>query len=140
MAQDNNAANLDLAQILQTLANLPPMPEVTQQSQPQFYNPTQGYYPTSASKHETNTPPPGPYQSSPSLDPTSNNWSSLQHRQAPPKPQQCRNATPTIDPSTIVEWKHGLRCVNKVAAQNSNFAASVQKVRLQNTPGLCPSY
>ena len=136
MSQDNNTANLDLAQILQTLANLPPLPEVAQQSQPHPYNPTQGYYSTNALSHESNAPLLAPYQPNPSLDPASNNWSSLQHRQALPKPQQCRSATPIIDPSTIVEWKLGLRCVNKVAAQNSNFAASVQKVCSHNTPGL----
>jgi hypothetical protein len=130
MAQDNNAANLDLAQILQTLANLPPVEDLGQQNQPQLYDHTQGYYSLNASRQQSTTPPPDPYEPSPSLDPTSNNWPSLQHLQAPPKTLQHRGITPTIDPSTIIEWKHGLRCVNKVAAQNSNFAASVQKVYL----------
>jgi hypothetical protein len=33
-----------------------------------------------------------------------------------------------IDPATITSWKHGLRCVNKIAAQNPNFIGTVQKL------------
>ena len=46
---------------------------------------------------------------------------------------QGRTATlspkPMIDPATITTWQEGLRCVTKIAAQNSHFAARVRKVR-----------
>ncbi|KAF1974902.1 hypothetical protein BU23DRAFT_385977, partial [Bimuria novae-zelandiae CBS 107.79] len=33
-----------------------------------------------------------------------------------------------IDPATITEWKHGLRCVNKTATQNPAFVPAIQKL------------
>lgn len=44
-----------------------------------------------------------------------------------PKPQ-ARTSTPLIDPATIIDWKSGLRCVSKIAAQNLDFPASVRKL------------
>lgn len=35
---------------------------------------------------------------------------------------------PMIDPSTITTWQDALRCVTKIAAQNAQFAASINKV------------
>ncbi|KAE9966377.1 hypothetical protein BLS_007041 [Venturia inaequalis] len=34
--------------------------------------------------------------------------------------------SPLIDPSTILEWPLGLRCVNKLSAQNPNFGPTVK--------------
>ncbi|KAF2271791.1 uncharacterized protein EI97DRAFT_348893, partial [Westerdykella ornata] len=44
-----------------------------------------------------------------------------------PHPQH-RPTGPTVHPSTITEWKHGLRCLNKLAAQNPHFETSIQKL------------
>ncbi|KAK5133394.1 hypothetical protein LTR08_007733 [Meristemomyces frigidus] len=40
---------------------------------------------------------------------------------ASPKP-------PQIDPATITVWQEGLRCVTKIAAQNSQFAVGIKKM------------
>lgn len=38
---------------------------------------------------------------------------------------------PMIDPSTITAWPDALRCITKIAAQNTRFAASIKKVSSQ---------
>lgn len=38
---------------------------------------------------------------------------------------------PMIDPSTITAWPDALRCITKIAAQNTQFAASLKKVSSQ---------
>ena len=48
--------------------------------------------------------------------------------QLPLPKSQVRSSTPLIDPSTIIDWKQGLRCVSKIAAQNPQFASSVRKL------------
>lgn len=137
MAEDNNGANLDLAQILQTLANLPGMPNVAQQIQQQPYDPSQVFPAQSASvpEHGGAIPAPASYGHDQTQDLRSTGWPPLQHHQPPSRPQS-RTTTPTVDPSTIIEWKHGLRCVNKIASHNPHFEASVQKVRSPNASRL----
>lgn len=48
------------------------------------------------------------------------------------KPQSRSAATaspkPVIDPATITTWQEGLRCVTKIASQNSQFAAIIRKM------------
>lgn len=49
------------------------------------------------------------------------------------RPQSRANATPSpkpIDPGTITTWQDGLRCVTKIAAQNTQFSAAIKKVSL----------
>ncbi|KAF1932985.1 uncharacterized protein M421DRAFT_53328 [Didymella exigua CBS 183.55] len=103
---ENNAlpANMDLDAILRTLASLP-KPE-DQQGQPQ---PQDTYL---LQQHIT-------------ADPRLAGRSS--QSQSIPKPQ-VRSATLLIDPATIIDWKQGLRCVSKIAAQNPQFSVSVQKL------------
>lgn len=48
-----------------------------------------------------------------------------------PPASQNRVSIPLIDPATITEWKQGLRCVSKIAAQNANFAQIVRKACFQ---------
>ncbi|KAF2712207.1 hypothetical protein K504DRAFT_426227 [Pleomassaria siparia CBS 279.74] len=143
MAQDNNGMTLELAQFLQTLANATPQIQQNQQStyiqqnQPSSYiqqNQQSSYDPTQllsnqpdVSNRSTTPPAPVSYGYGQSQDPRLNGWPPMQHRQPPPVPQY-RTPTPTIDVSTIIEWKHGLRCVNKIASHNPNFVASVQKL------------
>ncbi|KAF2786027.1 hypothetical protein K505DRAFT_319104 [Melanomma pulvis-pyrius CBS 109.77] len=118
MAEANDGANLDLAQILQTLANLQAMPNIVEQDQPQPYDPSRMLPAQSASipEHGGAIPALASY----GQDQT--------HRQPPPGPPQSRTMTPSIDPSTIIEWKHGLRCVNKIASHNPHFEATIQKL------------
>ena len=48
--------------------------------------------------------------------------------------QQCliNPASPNfvIDPATITTWQDGLRCVTKIASENSRFASNIRQVRL----------
>ena len=44
-----------------------------------------------------------------------------------------------IDPATITEWTAGLRCVNKIAVQNRDFAAAIKRVSFQLSVTLFPS-
>ena len=53
------------------------------------------------------------------------------------RPQSRSAATgspkPVIDPATITSWQEGLRCVTKIAARNSQFAAGIRKVTRRST-------
>ncbi|KAH7380728.1 hypothetical protein BKA66DRAFT_465274 [Pyrenochaeta sp. MPI-SDFR-AT-0127] len=122
---ENIEQNLDLEKILATLANLPRSENEAYQGQQLSYDPNQshqGYqgrtqpYPT---EHDV------PYKQS--TDPRLVGRPAPTHRQPPPRPQD-RASTPLIDPSTITEWKQGLRCVSKIAAQNPEFAPAVRKL------------
>lgn len=116
---ENITPNLDLEKILATLAGLqqPPVNTNEQQQQPlaphnvnnQFL-PKQYAYTQSNPQHTTQDP-----------------RLLRQPAQVQSRPQE-RTSTPLIDPSTITEWKQGLRCVSKIAAQNPEFAAVVRKV------------
>ncbi|KAF2872120.1 hypothetical protein BDV95DRAFT_36535 [Massariosphaeria phaeospora] len=109
MAQNENEENPELARILHTLANLPPNP-VPHGPGTGFPVPHSAYY-----------APPG------TPDPRLVERTALEHRQASPKPQK-KIGTLMINPTTITEWKQGLRCVSKLAAVNQNFVATVQKM------------
>lgn len=105
MAEDNALpVNMDLDAILRTLASLPKPEEHQGQVPPQeSYLPQQ---PLTADPRLAGRPP---------------------QPQPVPKPQ-VRSSTPLIDPATIIDWKQGLRCVSKIAAQNPQFSASVRKL------------
>ncbi|KAF1947656.1 hypothetical protein EJ02DRAFT_449133 [Clathrospora elynae] len=123
---ENIEQNLDLAKILATLANLPKPEGPPYQDQQQAYESGQSY------QHYQDAPQQYPPEQSniyrQSADPRlARQAPHLQHRQPPPRPQD-RASTPLIDPSTITEWKQGLRCVSKIAAQNPEFAATVRKL------------
>lgn len=127
MAENNDVQNIDLAQLLQTLANLPKPQNTTPQPPEQAYDPSQPLI-----RAENVAPSHHPAQAGisygheQSLDPRLSSRPQPSSRQHP-TPQN-RTSTPVIDPATITEWKHGLRCVNKLAAQNPNFVSSVQKL------------
>ncbi|KAJ4382113.1 hypothetical protein N0V86_002442 [Didymella sp. IMI 355093] len=105
MAEDNALPpNMDLDAILRTLASLPKPEEQQGQFQPQ-----DPYLPQQQS---TADPRLAGRPSQP---------------QSIPKPQ-VRSSTPLIDPATIIDWKQGLRCVSKIAAQNPQFSISVRKL------------
>lgn len=117
--------NLDLAQILATLANLPKPETQNYEQQTQEANPGQTYpgvqNPTQAYLDHQNTA-----YSQPG-DPRLVNRQVPHHRQPAPKSQE-GPSTPLIDPSTITEWKQGLRCVSKLAIQNPDFIGAVRKL------------
>jgi hypothetical protein len=124
MAENINQ-NLDLEQILATLANLPKPEAQPAHDQQQTYDTYQSHqgYPDAQQSY-----PPGQnglYEQP--TDPRLAGRAPLQHRQPLPKPQD-RVSSPFIDPSTITEWKQGLRCVSKIASQNPDFAPAVRKV------------
>jgi hypothetical protein len=116
---ENIDQNLDLEKILATLANLPKTESQPQQDAQQPYGTGQSYQ-----WHDV--PPTYPYEQShhyqQQADPR---LADRLHQQ--PTPQN-RVSSPLIDPATITEWKQGLRCVSKVAAQNPGFASAVRKV------------
>ena len=122
---ENIPQNLDLAQILATLASLPKPEAQPGQDQQQPYESShsnQGYQ-----NIQQQYPPEqvNPHQQS--ADPRLAGRPAPQHRHPAPKPQD-RVSTPLIDPSTITEWKQGLRCVSKIAARNPEFAPAIRKV------------
>lgn len=113
-------ANMDLEAILRTLASLP-KPEEQPQDPHDLHaqshsegDRNQNHATDSRLSHQLPTADPRLAGRSPQLP-------SL------PKPQ-ARSSTPLIDPATIIDWKSGLRCVSKIAAQNPEFAASVRKL------------
>nr|POF13154.1 hypothetical protein CFP56_10302 [Quercus suber] len=58
-------------------------------------------------------------------------WPALQ-RSNDPRPRPQGHNVPTvkpIDPATITSWQEGIRCVTKIAAQNTLFAAAIRKAR-----------
>ncbi|EFQ88459.1 hypothetical protein CFE70_009839 [Pyrenophora teres f. teres 0-1] len=122
---ENLPPNLDLAQILATLASLPkpePQPSQDQQQPNEHFYDNQGYQ-NSQEQHlpeQVNT-----HQQS--ADPRLIGRSAPQHRHPAPK-QQETVSSPLIDPSTITEWRQGLRCVSKIAARNPEFAPAIRKL------------
>ncbi|KAF2853011.1 hypothetical protein T440DRAFT_445934 [Plenodomus tracheiphilus IPT5] len=117
--------NLDLAKILATLANLPKPDPQSYEQQPQEQNAGQSYPAFQDPAHAYPIHPSSAYDQS--ADPRLVGRRTPQHRQPAPKPQE-RSSTPLIDPSTITEWKQGLRCVSKLAVQNPYFVAAVRKL------------
>lgn len=99
MSENNSSQQLDLNQILQNLASLTPAAYQGEQ--------------------HTSRPPPQPLPQQ----------HVQQYQPPPPRPQPShRPATPKIDSSAITEWKHAIRCINKLAAQNPGFEAAIQKL------------
>ncbi|KAF2444939.1 hypothetical protein P171DRAFT_431725 [Karstenula rhodostoma CBS 690.94] len=128
MADNSLPPELNLEQILATLANLPqaaipPVPAEQQFHAPGQFGAQLNSVPASHYPSQTGIP----YSQEQSQDPRLNArpQTTLSSRQAPP---QRRTATPTIDPATITEWKHGLRCVNKIATQSPTFVPAIQKL------------
>ncbi|KAJ4304930.1 hypothetical protein N0V90_000458 [Kalmusia sp. IMI 367209] len=121
MAEDHGQPDLNLEQILATLASLPQTatPPIPSQQQP-----LANQYPIQSehvpSSHHL-AQPGILYGQQQSSDPR---LSALPNRQLP----KSRTSTSTIDPATITEWKHGLRCVSKIATQSPNFVPSIQKL------------
>ncbi|CAO2647849.1 Nn.00g087710.m01.CDS01 [Neocucurbitaria sp. VM-36] len=120
--------NLDLEKILATLANLPTPEAQPYQDQQQPFDLDQSYqsyqdvaqtYP-----HEQSLP----YHRS--ADPRLIGRPAPQHQRPSQRPQDrpLAPSTPLIDPSTITEWKQGLRCVSKIGGQNPEFAPTIRKL------------
>lgn len=116
--------NLDLAKILATLASLPKPETPYQEQHPQEQNAIQHY----PGFHD-------PTQTYSNVQVTGSHWPAdprlagrvaPQHHQSAPKPQE-RPLTPSIDPSTITEWKQGLRFVSKLAVHNPDVVPAVRK-------------
>jgi hypothetical protein len=131
MAENNGATpQMDLEQILKTLAGLPPLPNVQQQDHHNPYDPSSiPFQDGGATTMPSSVPIQDSYNHEASHDPRLNGRSFPQHRPPPPQNQvPNRIITPTIDPSTITEWKQGLRCVSKIAQQSPAFEASIQKM------------
>ncbi|KAF2268038.1 hypothetical protein CC78DRAFT_530432 [Lojkania enalia] len=131
MTENNNGAELNLEQILRTLASLPQTPSTGQQAQEQqgFVVPELGlpqFNPESVSRsHSTTSTPLTGYDRS--YDTILSSRPAPQHRPPIPRPQS-NSSTPLVDSSTITEWKHGLRSVNKLASQNPAFVPTVHKL------------
>ncbi|KAJ4355220.1 hypothetical protein N0V95_003115 [Ascochyta clinopodiicola] len=112
---------MDLEAILRTLASLPKAEDQPLQDHQIFYAQNQSgdnqYQTLAPEQHHSFQPS--------TADPRLAGRSP--QPPLPPKPQ-ARSSTPLIDPATIIDWKAGLRCVSKIAAQNPEFAASVRKL------------
>ncbi|KAJ4349838.1 uncharacterized protein N0V89_008457 [Didymosphaeria variabile] len=128
MADNNIPAELDLEQILATLASLPQTTSHPVPPQQQFPTPDQV-------QGQTDSPP-----ASHSLAQTgiSHGYVQAQDPRLTTRPpaalanhqplHRSQTSTLVIDPATITEWKHGLRCVNKIATQNLTFVPAIQKL------------
>ncbi|USP73785.1 uncharacterized protein yc1106_01059 [Curvularia clavata] len=116
--------NPDLAAILATLANLS-KPEGQPYQDQQVYDQSHGFQGHQVVQHHRQPEQSHTHQQ-PS-DPRLAGRPAPQPRQPQPKPED-RVASPLIDPSTITEWKQGLRCVSKIAAKNPNFGPAVHKL------------
>ncbi|KAF1841892.1 uncharacterized protein K460DRAFT_358586 [Cucurbitaria berberidis CBS 394.84] len=125
---DNIEQNLDLEKILATLANLPKSEAQSYQGQQQAYHPDQNYLGFQDVAQTNPLEQNLPYHQS--ADPRLVGRSAPQHRLPPARPQDrpLTPSTPLIDPSTITEWRQGLRCVSKIAAQNPEFTPTVRKL------------
>lgn len=129
---ENVGPNLDLEQILATLASLQ-KPEGTTDSEGQQTYET--YQHTHAPQDVSLQYPP---QTSNVYHATADPRLAARHapQQRPePSRSQPRPSAPMIDPSTIIEWKQGLRCVSKIANQNPDFAPTIRKVLCHHLPG-----
>lgn len=64
-----------------------------------------------------------------------------QHRSSIPLPTAATVGPPTplIDPASITEWRQGLRCVNKISAQNPSFKRVIQHVSVRTVAELSGS-
>ncbi|KAF2500597.1 hypothetical protein BU16DRAFT_523376 [Lophium mytilinum] len=132
MAENHNPQVPDLASVLRTLASLAPAtPQqpgqdiaaslLQHQSEP-FYDPT---HPTQATSQPSTNVEQLPVR------PTSTRQDQRtvpQHRSSIQDPPRTSSAPPLIDPATITEWSHGLRCVSKIAAQTPSFKMAIRKL------------
>ncbi|KAF2731801.1 hypothetical protein EJ04DRAFT_471375 [Polyplosphaeria fusca] len=121
MAQQNIGAELDLEKILRTLASLPSVPPVPQQDQTEAGRPS-----PDVNQSHSSTPTATSHIQAPPQDPRLTNRLVPSQRPVTSRPHS--GAGPVIDSSAITEWKHGLRCVSKAAAQNSDFILTIQKL------------
>ncbi|KAG9192647.1 hypothetical protein G6011_11381 [Alternaria panax] len=122
---ENIGQNLDLEKILATLANLPKSEPQPYQDQQQPYEPYQSHQGYQDAQQLYTAEQNNSYQQP--ADPRLAGRLALQHRQPHPKPQD-RVSSPFIDPSTITEWKQGLRCASKIASHNPDFAPAIRKL------------
>lgn len=124
---ENDPSELNLEQILATLASLP------QTATPPVPLP-QHFPPPSQYPAQPSSIPPShhtiPANASQSHQPPSDPWLSARPTQ-PTRPQSTQPPGKIIDPATITEWKHGLRCVNKLATQNPAFVPEIQKLIIE---------
>ena len=120
---ENDPPELSLEQILATLASLPqtatPVPPPQHSQAPYPYPAQPPSFPPSHHAVSANIP----QNHQPAPDPRLSARPSQSAR-----PQSTQPPAKIIDPATITEWKHGLRCVNKLATQNSAFVPEIQKL------------
>lgn len=118
MTENNQLpANMDLEAILRTLASLPKPDVQPQQDHAQSHSGGDQYQNFAIEQQQPNQL----HAADPRLAGRSPQPPSL------PKPQ-ARSSAPLINPATIIDWKSGLRCVSKIAAQNPDFVTSVRKL------------
>ena len=110
LANTMSSQTPDLASILKTLASLAP------QSQQQQIQPPQQPHLVPAAE---------PF-------PAEQVWQqSLAHATQPSCTPTPSSATKLVDPSTIIEWSAGLRCVMKQVAKHENIIQDVRRVCFQ---------
>ena len=107
---DSARPTLDLQQILNSLA-------ASGQIASGRDEPIQNDAPTSLPVHDVTY-----------VDRAPNAESEAQRPRSRPQTRSLEPIRPTIDPATITTWQAGLRCVTKIAAENTQFAASIRTV------------
>jgi len=131
MAENNSSQVPDLASVLRTLAALAPansqqpaqnIASAVQPSLELSYDPT---LPLQASLHHPASIEQNIIQATSTV---AEHQAVPQHRPSIQDPPRSNSAPPLIDPATITEWSHGLRCVSKIAAQNPSFKIAIRKL------------
>ncbi|KAF2813862.1 uncharacterized protein BDZ99DRAFT_459613 [Mytilinidion resinicola] len=132
MADNNNPQIPDLASVLRTLASLAPanpqQPGQDIAASLLQHHPEPPYHPTHPT--QANLQPPPNVEQIPSR-PTStiqDQRTVPQHRPSVQDPPRAGSTPPLIDPATITEWSHGLRCITKIAGQTPNFKVAIRKM------------
>lgn len=117
-----NTSTPDLATILQTLASL----NQGHQAQDQLQNPqtninTSAWSTTSNQNHNYN-------ELSEHFQNSQN--TSYQRQAAVSHPQHTGKQSQTIDPTTIIDWSVGLRCVMRTVSKHDQLLGEIRKVRI----------
>lgn len=125
MSENINLPSMNLEEILATLASLPKPDSQQFQGHEQVADGNQSYQATHEDPRPEQPQAAVPYHT-PS-DPRLSGRPNPQQFGSSSRPQE-RSSTPLLDPSTITDWKQGLRYVSKRAAQYSPFAPTIQKL------------
>jgi len=150
---NNNESPPDLASVLRTLASLAPSTQhligqqpihvqaqassfssqAPPQAAPNFgHQADQQSWPEGSTTPPYEPPPAHAFASQYKQQPSQHSWNQTTeyNPQSPPPSHQPKHV---VDPSTIIEWSAGLRCVMKTVAKNENIVAEIPSSEFQRS-------